>query len=98
MQSSYLDCSNCKKLGHEIETMKEQLREREEKLKILLQQLNENMSKAKKDRLALENENHRIKIKYAQSKVGQMLRGASSKSTPNLTDVVIKEDALRVER
>ena len=55
MQSSYLDCSNCKKLGHEIETMKEQLREREEKLKILLQQLNENMSKAKKDRLALEN-------------------------------------------
>ena len=78
--------------------MKEQLREREEKLKILLQQLNENMSKAKKDRLALENENHRIKIKYAQSKVGQMLRAASSKSTPNLTDVVIKEDALRVER
>lgn len=55
-------------------------------MKTALQQLNANVSKAKKDKLALQNENHRMRIKYAESKVGQMLRN-SSKSTPNLHQI-----------
>jgi len=59
-------------------------------LKTALQQLNENVSKARKDKLALQNENHRMRIKYAESKVGQMLRN-SSKSTPNLHQIDNRE-------
>ena len=66
----FLDCTDCLKLRTENEVLKEQVREREEKLKMLLQQLSDNMTKARADRLALENANHRMKIKYAQSKVG----------------------------
>ena len=54
--------------------------------------MNTNISKAKKDKIALQNENHRMRIKYAKSKVGQMLQ--SSKSTPNLFNEV-KESTKR---
>ena len=72
--------------------MNEKLSDKEEKLKAVLLQLNTNISKAKKDKIALQNENHRMRIKYAKSKVGQMLQ--SSKSTPNLFNEV-KESTKR---
>ena len=76
------DCAECNKLRAERDSLNEKLSEKEEKLKAVLLQLNSNISKAKKDKIALQNENHRMRIKYAKSKVGQMLK--SSKSTPNL--------------
>ena len=89
-----LDCKECLRLRDENKYLHESLRENEDKLKKVLAQMNENISKAKKDKLALENENHRMRIKYAESKVGQMLR--NSKSTPNLdkaeTSDVLKEE------
>ena len=46
----YVDCTDCLKLRTENEVLKEQVREREEKMKILLQQLSDNMTKARADR------------------------------------------------
>ena len=86
----FLECNECWKLKNENEELQSRLREKEGKLKTALQQLNANVSKARKDKLALQNENHRMRIKYAESKVGQMLRN-SSKSTPNLHQIDSRE-------
>ena len=90
MNNCFIECNECWKLKHENEELQSRLREKEGKLKTALQQLNANVSKAKKDKLALQNENHRMRIKYAESKVGQMLRN-SSKSTPNLHQIDSRE-------
>ena len=68
--------------------MQSKLKEKEENLRKALARISENVSKSRKDKLALENENHRMRIKYAESRVGQMLRSNCSKSTPNLDKIL----------
>ena len=86
--SLLLDCMNCKRLREEKNELQSKLKEKEENLRKALARISENVSKSRKDKLALENENHRMRIKYAESRVGQMLRSNCSKSTPNLDKIL----------
>ena len=79
---------NCKRLREEKNELQSKLKDKEENLRKALARISENVSKSRKDKLALENENHRMRIKYAESRVGQMLRSNCSKSTPNLDKIL----------
>ena len=79
---------NCKRLREEKNELQSKLKDKEENLRKALERISENVSKSRKDKLALENENHRMRIKYAESRVGQMLRSNCSKSTPNLDKIL----------
>ena len=70
--------------------MQSKLKEKDDNLKKAIAKISENVSKSRKDKLALENENHRMRIKYAESRVGQMLRNNCSKSTPNLNKIMLE--------
>ena len=80
---------NCKRLREEKNELQSNLKEKEDNLKKALAKISENVSKSRKDRIALENENHRMRIKFAESRVGQMLRNNCSKSSPNLDKIVM---------
>ena len=51
--------------------MQSRLQEKEDNLKKALSRLSENVSKARRDKLALENENHRMRIQFAESRPGE---------------------------
>ena len=87
LNSSFLDCMNCKRLREEKKELQAKLKEKEDNLKKALTKISENVSKSRKDKITLENENHRMRIKFAESRVGQMLRNNFSKSTPNLDKI-----------
>ena len=79
---------NCKRLREEKNELQSKLKEKEDNLKKALTKISENVFKSRKDKIALENENHRMRIKFAESRVGKMLRNNYSKSTPNLDKIL----------
>ena len=59
--------------------MSEEMKEKNAKWNILINSLHENLVQAKKQKLELENEIYRLRIKHVQSKVGQQLRTNKTK-------------------
>lgn len=64
------------------------MRERDLKYREVLGHLNRQLAAAKRENLQLKNGNHRLKIKYATSRVGDMLRKKRSQSSPSLAENV----------
>ena len=50
------------------------MKEKDAKWNILINSLHEKLVRASKDKLDLENENHRFRIRNAKSKIGEELR------------------------
>ena len=77
--------------------LEEALRERDLRYRQVLGDLNRRLETAKKENLQLKNGNHRLKIKYATSKVGEMLRSNLSQSSPSLRETLLQHDCKEIK-
>ena len=79
-------CSDCREYKAKMMEMEDTLKERDARFRQRLGQVNVQLTAAKKENLELKNTHHRLKIKYATSTIGHMLRGRRSQSNPSLAE------------
>ena len=76
-------CGDCGDHRRKITELEEAVRERDLRYRDCLSQVTGQLSAARRENLQLKNANHRLKIKFATSKVGDMLRLRPSRSQSN---------------
>ena len=76
-------CGDCGEHRRKITELEEAIRERDLRYRDSLGQVTGQLSAARRETLQLKNANHRLKIKFATSKVGDMLRPRPSRSQSN---------------
>ena len=85
-QKPFSGCSDCREYKAKMMEMEDTLKERDARFRQRLGQVNVQLTAAKKENLELKNAHHRLKIKYATSTIGHMLRGRRSQSNPSLAE------------
>ena len=76
-------CGDCGDHRRKITELEEAIRERDLRYRDSLGLVTGQLSAAKRENLQLKNAHHRLKIKFATSKVGDMLRLRPSRSQSN---------------
>ena len=76
-------CGDCGDHRRKISELEEAIRERDQRYRDSLSQATGQLSALRRENLQLKNVSHRLKIKFATSKVGDMLRLRPSRSQSN---------------
>ena len=76
-------CGDCGDHRRKITELEEAIRERDLRYRDSLSRVTGQLADAKRENLQLKNANHRLKIRFATSKVGDMLRPRPSRSQSN---------------
>ena len=74
MMTFFLACQECEANRAKVTSLTDEMKEKDAKWNILINSLHEKLVKASKEKLDLQNENYRFRIKNAKSKIGQELR------------------------
>ena len=68
------ECNKCEASKASVNKLSDEMKEKDAKWNILINSLHEKLVKANKDKLKLENEKHKMRLKNVKSKIGQELR------------------------